>query len=259
MSIAAVPAGSAVRDRAATVEALRRKIAQLPAQRDRTPQHRAQPRVETAAAAVAFPLPGRLSALFPGGGVRVGQTVAYTGGYGVLVSILAAATAAGKRCAVVGYAHLGMAAIGAEGGDLSRVAYVPQPGADPGAVVSVLLDGMDLVVLDPACARIPPSRARVLAGRARSAGAVLLVGGRDWPHADVLIESRTPQAFGLDCGYGRITVLEFPVRATAKHVAGRQSVVGLQQHGLAARTIAATPHAAQVDIVALDRHTQKAG
>lgn len=251
MSSATAPVLSAAQ-RAATVAELRRTIAAHQGQSG-------QSRPEAGLGDVVIPLPAPVAGIVPGGGLRAGHTVVCTGGYGLVISVLAAATAARKRCAVVGYQHLGLAAIAAEGGDLSQVAYVPQPGADPGAVVSVLLDGMDLVVVDPACGHIPPARARVLAGRARSAGAVLLVGARDWPHADVRLETRPPRAAGLERGYGRIAALSFPVRVAGKAFVGARHGVQLCQRGTAARTVAVAQHSAQVDLIALDRRTQKAG
>lgn len=140
---------------------------------------------------------------------------------------------------MVGYPHLGLAAVAAEGGDLSRLACVPGAGADPGAVVSVLLDGMDLVLLDPACGKITPARCRVLSGRARSGGAVLVVGAADWPNADLRLDTAAARVAGLDRGYGRITVLTVPVRARGKAVgAPAAPVAELRRLGTRSRSVA---------------------
>lgn len=265
-------------DRAATVAALRRQIAAVPSGPQRSPRtpppagsgpvvrrskvSRVVERQEVADPALV-PLPESLRELVPGGGLAAGQTVACSGGQGLLVSVLAAATAAGRRCAVVGYPQLGLAAVAAEGGDLSRLACVPAAGADPGAVASVLLDGMDLVLLDPACGRIAPARARVLAGRARTGGAVLLVGAEDWPNADLRLEAAPARATGLDRGYGRITVLSFPVRARGKGFGVDSAPVAeLHRFGVPSRSVAGLParpsfawtgggETTQVDVVAL--------
>lgn len=250
-------------DRAATVAALRRKIAAVPAAPQRPLRSSVEPvphvpaqsgpgasadgevaatreRPRPAAAEpTGVPLPQSLQALVPGGGLAAGQTVACGGGHGLLVALLAAATAAGRRCAVVGYPHLGLAAVAAEGGDLSRLACVPGAGADPGAVVSVLLDGMDLVLLDPACGKITPARCRVLSGRARSGGAVLVVGTADWPNADLRLDPAAARVAGLDRGYGRITVLTVPVRARGKAVgAPAAPVAELRRLGTRSRSVA---------------------
>src|SRR5699024_3134377 len=79
------------------------------------------------------------------------------------------------RRAVGGWPEVGVAAVAEQGGRLDCLALVPDPGPDPASVVSVLLDGLDLVLVGPDVAVVAPSRARVLVGRVRAAGAVLLV------------------------------------------------------------------------------------
>lgn len=189
----------------------------------------------------AVPLPGDLRSVVPSGAVAPGQVVALAGGHSLVVALVAAATAAGKRCAIIGYPALGLAAVAAEGGDLSQVALVPSAGADPGVVASVLLDGMDMVVLDPACGRIPPARARVLAGRARSAGTVLVAGARDWPGADLHLESATSRCAGLDHGYGRIFSACSPVLARGKALGGAGARGEFTLYGCPSRSVAGSP------------------
>src|SRR5699024_10647817 len=82
------------------------------------------------------------------------------------------------------------------------LALVPDPGPDPASVVSVLLDGLDLVLVGPDVAVVAPSRARVLAGRVRAAGAVLLVGS-DWPGSELTLAGRHCRYGGLGAGAGR--------------------------------------------------------
>ena len=72
-----------------------------------------------------------------------GRVTAVSGSATLRVGLLAAATAAGARCAVVGWPELGVAAVAEQGGRLDCLALVPDPGPDPAAVVSVLLDGLD--------------------------------------------------------------------------------------------------------------------
>ena len=192
----------------------------------------------------AVPLPRDLRSVVPSGAVAPGQVVALAGGHSLVVALVAAATAAGKRCAIVGYPALGLAAVAAEGGDLSQVALVPSAGADPGVVTSVLLDGMDMVVLDPACGRIPPARARVLAGRARSAGTVLVAGARDWPGADLHLEATPSRCAGLDRGYGRIFSACAPVLARGKLLGGAGARGELTLHGCPSRSVAGSAESA---------------
>lgn len=160
-------------------------------------------------------LPESLASLLPGGVLPAGRVVGVAGGAGLRVGLLAAATASGARCAVVGYPALGLAAIHEQGGDLDRLALVPQPGSDAAAVVSVLLDGFEVVVVDPAVCVVSPSRGRVLAGRARTSGAVLLVGPA-WPGADVLLQSRACVYGGIGAGHGRLESQVRSVRGSGK-------------------------------------------
>lgn len=191
-----------------------------------------------AAAIGEVPLPPGLQQVVPSGAVAPGQIVALSGGHSLVAALVAAASAAGKRCAIIGYPALGLAAVAAEGGDLSQVALVPSAGADPGVVASVLLDGMDMVVLDPACGRIPPARARVLAGRARSAGTVLVAGSRDWPGADLHLESGLSRCVGLDRGYGRILSASAPIVARGKVLGGAGSRGEITLRGCPSRSVA---------------------
>ena len=85
------------------------------------------------------------------------------------------------------------------GADLSRLAVIPDAGADPVEVAAVLMDGMDLVVLGLAGRRVPPTRARAVVARARQRGCTLLVTGESvtgdqWQGTAMRIQARV-------CGY----------------------------------------------------------
>ena len=97
--------------------------------------------------------------------------------------MVAAVTAAGGHAAIVGQPDIGLLAAVEMGADLSRLALVPDPGADPVEVAAVLLDGMDLVVLGLGGRSVPLSRARAVTARARNKGCTLLVTGGDWQGA----------------------------------------------------------------------------
>lgn len=160
-------------------------------------------------------VPGSVAPLLPGGVLPAGRVTAVSGSATLRVGLLAAATAAGARCAVVGWPELGVAAVAEQGGRLDCLALVPDPGPDPAAVVSVLLDGLDLVLLGPGVASVAPSRARVLAGRVRTAGAVLLVGA-GWPGADLALVGRHCRYGGLGAGAGRLASLSTVVRCSGR-------------------------------------------
>ncbi len=117
--------------------------------------------------------------------VRVprGSVAVLSGARSLLLSMVAAVTAAGGNAAIVGQPDIGLLAAAEMGADLSRLAVIPDPGTDPVEVAAVLVDGMDLVVLGLGGRRVPPTRARAVVARARSKGCTLLVTGGDWQGA----------------------------------------------------------------------------
>ncbi len=149
--------------------------------------------------------------------------MASSGATTVPMAIIAEATREGATVALVGLPRLNLAAAMDMGADLNRVAVVTEPGVDPLEVAGVLLDGIDLVVLGPDLGHgrtrgpVPPSRARVLAGRARKQSSTLLVLG-DWPNASVRIESEVTEYRHVPArrsGFGRIGGFGVDVRVTA--------------------------------------------
>lgn len=103
--------------------------------------------------------------------------------------MVAAVTAAGGHAAIVGQPRAGLLAAAEMGADLSRIAVIPDPGADPVEVAAVLLDGLDLVVLDLGGRSVPGARARAVTARARQKGCTLLVTGGDWPGAQARLDA----------------------------------------------------------------------
>jgi hypothetical protein len=183
-------------NRADQVEHLRRKIAGMSGKasgsagspwRGSSPSRAALPDSET-----LLPLPeslaGRLPAL-PRGSVAV-----LSGARSLVLQMVAAVTAAGGHAAIVGQPDVGLLAAVEMGADLSRLAVVPDPGADPVEVAAVLMDGMDMVVLGLGARSIAPTRARAVTARARQKGCTLLVTGGDWPGASARLDARV-------CGY----------------------------------------------------------
>ncbi|WP_102142259.1 hypothetical protein [Mycobacterium hubeiense] len=180
-------------DRAEQVERLRRKIAAVSGKvgdgrRGAAPSVDPLPDSES-----LLPLPESLAELLPAPLPR-GTVAVVSGARSLPVSMVAAVTAAGGHAAIVGQPDMGLLAAVEMGADLSRLAVIPDPGADPVEVASVLMDGMDLVVLGLAGRSVPPSRARVVTARARQKGCTLLVTGGDWQGASARLEARV-------CGY----------------------------------------------------------
>ncbi|GAB09121.1 hypothetical protein GOARA_028_00320 [Gordonia araii NBRC 100433] len=153
-------------------------------------------------------VPASLAELFPWGGLARGSVVAASRTGSLLLSMIAASSGAGAQVAVVGLPRLSMLAAAEMGAELSRIALVADPGPDPLQIATVLLDGMDLVVLNLGGMSVQPSRAKVLAARARRNSAVLLVVDGRWPGAAAHLSARVSgyrtSPTGSVCGYGRI-------------------------------------------------------
>jgi hypothetical protein len=123
--------------------------------------------------------------------------------------------------AIVGMPDIGLLAATEFGIDLDRVVLVPNPGPEVLQVVSILIDGVDvLVVALPPAARPSPSRLRVLTGRLRQRGAVVLSMG-SWPGADLVLHSRWAGVTGVGRGHGRLRDRSLVVDVGGKGAAGR--------------------------------------
>jgi hypothetical protein len=167
-----------------------------------------------------LPVLPELRCLLPSGGLRRGSTVAVTpGATSVLLALLAAASAAGSWCAVVGLPTLGALAAADLGIALDRLALVPAPGPDWPNVVAALLDGVDVVVAAPA-GPVAASIAGRLAARARQRGSVLLPYAR-WAGADVVLEATGGGWQGLGQGRGRLHQRELVIHARGRGAAAR--------------------------------------
>jgi hypothetical protein len=179
-------------NRAEQVEHLRRKIAAVSGKvgngrRGTAPSMDPLPDSES-----LLPLPESLAELLtplPRGTVAV-----LSGARSLPLSMVAAVTAEGGHAAIVGQPDVGLLAAVEMGADLSRIAVIPEPGADPVEVAAVLMDGMDLVVLGLGGRSVPAGRARAVVARARQKGCTLLVTGGDWHGASTRLEARV-------CGY----------------------------------------------------------
>ena len=153
-------------DRAEQVEHLRRKMAAIsgkvgPPQRGQVPSNDVLPESES-----LLPLPESLTEASPAT-LPKGTVAVLTGARSLPLSMVAAVTAEGGHAAIVGQPDVGLLAAVEMGADLSRIAVIPEPGADPVEVAAVLMDGMDLVVLGLGGRTVPATRARAVVARAR--------------------------------------------------------------------------------------------
>ena len=136
-----------------------------------------------------LPVPRWLAELLPAQVPR-GTVAVLSGARSLLLSMVAAVTAAGGNAAIVGQPDIGLLAAVEMGADLSRLAVIPDPGTDPVEVAAVLIDGMDLVVLGLGGRLVPQTRARAVLARARQKGCTLLVTDGDWQGAPTRLQAR---------------------------------------------------------------------
>src|SRR3954466_14051245 len=180
-------------DRAEQVEHLRRKIAGVSGEVGGGRRGPAQAIDPLPASESLLPLPESLAELLPTSLPR-GTVAVLSGARSLSLSMVAAVTAEGGHAAIVGQPDIGLLAAVEMGADLSRIAVIPDPGADPVEVAAVLMDGMDLVVLGLGGRSVPATRARAVVARARQRGCTLLVTNGDWQGASARLEARV-------CGY----------------------------------------------------------
>jgi hypothetical protein len=176
-------------DRVEQLEQLRRQMAAVSGKvggRWRPAEHDA---AVLPASESLLPVPESLAALLPDG-LPKGTVAVLSGARSLPVGMAAAVTAAGGHVAVVGLPDFGLLAAAEWGADLSRLAVIPDPGADPLEVAAVLMDGMDLVLLGLGGRRVPATRARAVVARARQRGCALLVIGGEWQGASMRMDAR---------------------------------------------------------------------
>lgn len=177
-------------------------------------------------------IPDTLTDLLPDS-LPKGTVAVLSGVRSLPLSLVAAVTAAGGHAAIVGHPDVGLLAALEMGADLSRLAVIPDPGADPVEVAAVLMDGLDLVVLGLGGRSVSPTRARAVTARARQKSCTLLVTGGDWHGASAHLEARV-------CGYemagagsgeptsgqGRISRVRLTTRARGRAVRPVRAVGG---------------------------------
>jgi hypothetical protein len=166
-----------------------------------------------------LPVPRLLANVLPDALPR-GTVAVLSGARSLPLSMVAAVTAAGGNAAIVGQPDIGLLAAVEMGADLSRLAVIPDPGADPVEVAAVLMDGLDLIVLALGGRSVPLTRARAVVARAHQKGCTLLVTDGDWQGASIRLKARV-------CGYettadmpgfGRISKVRLEVCAVGRAI-----------------------------------------
>lgn len=178
-----------------------------------------------------LPVPPALAEALPRKGLPGGSVVSLNG-QGMTSMLFALLSGSPTNwSALVGMPDVGMLAASELGVNLDRVVLVPRPGPDVFQVLSILLDGVDMVAVSlPASARPTPGRLRVLHGRLRQRGAVLLALG-PWPGADLVLTGRLNAWTGIGRGHGRLLDRQLVVDIAGRGAAGRARRVSLLFRG----------------------------
>ncbi|SEH92196.1 hypothetical protein SAMN04489835_5730 [Mycolicibacterium rutilum] len=214
--------------RAEQVEHLRRKMAAVSSKVGGGRRGAAQDADPLPDSETLLPVPETLAELLPKPLPR-GTVAVVSGARSLPLSMVAAVTAEGGHAAIVGQPDVGLLAAVEMGADLSRIAVIPEPGADPVEVAAVLMDGMDMVVLGLAGRAVPATRARAVVARARQKGCTLLVTDGDWQGAATRLEARVS---GYEItghgrpGFGRISRVRLAMRAAGRAFGPARAVGG---------------------------------
>lgn len=148
------------------------------------------------------------------GGVYAADSASLTG------LLMAAPSAEGAWCGVVGSSGWGLEALSGLGVRLDRCVLVPDPREAWLEVTAALVDALAVVVV-VAPARVGERDAARIAARLRQRGGVLVVLG-DWPRAAARISLDEVRWVGLERGHG--------------HLQARQVTLAVSQHASPVRT-----------------------
>jgi hypothetical protein len=176
----------------------------------------------------ALPVSPALATVLPDG-LRRGSTIAVAGSVSLLLAVIAAASADGAWCAMVGMPAISAEAASDFGVELARLPMVPDPQQSWVVVVGALLDAVDVVVARTP-ARLRDGDIRRLVARARSRGGVFLPfssGAAHWPHADVRLSIDGGSWSGIGLGHGRLRQRQVTVTAHGRGTAARPRATAL--------------------------------
>jgi hypothetical protein len=148
------------------------------------------------------------------GGLKEGAAYSVERSTALLMALLAAPSAAGAWCAVVGVPEFGVEAAERAGIDLERLVLVPHPGDQWLTVTAAVADVMGIVVTRPA-KRASDTTVSRLASRLRQRGTTLFVLGA-WPQAEAMLSLSASSWHGIGQGHGHLTAREVTVTVTTR-------------------------------------------
>lgn len=163
----------------------------------------------------ALPTAAALRPLLPGGTLRGGASYSVVGSQQLALSLLAAASASGAWCGVVGDDAFGAEAAADLGIALDRCVFVPNPGQHAVGIAGSLAEVLTIVVLmlpSSSHTRVPPGEAERIAARLREHGSALVVLG-DWPRTESALRVTASRWSGLGHGSGILTSRELSVES----------------------------------------------
>ena len=159
-----------------------------------------------------------IAGLLPDGGLRQGSAYSVQRSATLLMALLAAPSAAGAWCGVVGVPEFGIEAAAHHGVDLERLVLVPRPGDQWMTVTAAMADIMGVVVTRPP-ARASEASVSRLAARLRQRGTTMLVLG-PWPQGEAMFSLDEGRWHGIGQGHGHLSAREVTVTVTTR-TAGR--------------------------------------
>ena len=235
-------------DRGATIAELRRRIAAVNPRGTREAIEPATAAPHTTPATAHHPsgapapaptrpcllLPEHLQPAFPPAGLPRGSTVELLGARGPAISMVAAVTRAGGSVAIIDTPAFGLLAAHEQGAELARIAFIPEAGADPIAIVSVLTEGIDLIVWTPGRSTFTPSVERGLAARLRTKHSTLLALGPGLRRPDYRLEAATTGFHGINDGLGYLSGTDTTICSSGRNLAPTQTRIRIERtrHGL---------------------------
>ena len=185
---------------------------------------------------------GGLSLVLPNGGLPRRAVTHVSDTPALIVELIGQVAQAGGRAGVVGWPELSYAGIGTgdDADAMERVVAVPDAGLDDLSVAGVLAEGLDLVVLRTRSPfQLTPVRARPLLARIRKGQAALVCVNVEVPSPALTVTGQLAQFHGIGRGVGRITGIDFDVRAQAKGYRPASARVTLGTGGVEKRRLRA--------------------
>lgn len=160
-----------------------------------------------------------IARLLPGGALKEGATYSVDRSLTLLMLLLAAPSAAGAWCGVVGIPEFGAEAAAGFGINLERLVLVPHPGDQWLAATAAAADALSVIVTRPPKRASDASVAR-LSARLRKRGATLIVLGTwprgIWPQSEAMLSITESTWTGIGSGHGHLQAREATVTVTSK-------------------------------------------